>query len=169
MEQGWTLIRACSFSACVFTFQPLSIYVLFIVLQWVCFDLFCLHVDSSSQGELKSEGYDSIEFDPGDGKEVVIFDSWDCATNTFYLELCYFVFQVFSIQSLWCWKQWLRSRAWRRLDTIRHGSQNIESDSIAGDFLAEATKSWKPRFSLGQGESSKTLKAYNHEGRLFWI
>jgi len=29
-----------------------------------------------NKGELKSEGYDSIEFDPGDGKEVVIFDSW---------------------------------------------------------------------------------------------
>lgn len=26
------------------------------------------------QGELKQQGYDSIQFDPGDGQEVVIFD-----------------------------------------------------------------------------------------------
>ena len=53
---------------------------------------------SIAQGELRSQGFDSIEFDPGDGQEVVIFNSNRVPqSNSLCVEVCDVVMQFFAV------------------------------------------------------------------------
>ena len=51
-----------------------------------------------AQGELRSQGFDSIEFNPGDGQEVVIFNSNRVPqSNSLCVKVCDVVMQFFAV------------------------------------------------------------------------
>lgn len=118
-----------------------------------------------AQGELRSQGFDSIEFNPGDGQEVVIFNSNRVPqSNSLCVEVCQHVmwwcsslrFVMWWYLIIWClvlsFGVQLRWKAWKRSPTTMHGDLSTTWDDhrIGSPKVALCNRDADEIFSLSR-------------------